>query len=261
MISRCTMILLSSVAVGCGAASPRDDEQPQAELARMTVQKQAEVRHGLIETLLASKAYGSAIPLINQALRQNPKDARLYTYRATVLRERGRLEQSLLVYQTAIELKPTLASAYAGQGIVLNLLGRHADATTAHREANRLVKGSSRWLNNLGFSLFLERKYEAAARVYEQAIGIDARLGIAFVNLGFALAAMGKLEDAKRAFGEVLNQGQILNNLALAKEIVGDPKAARRLYEEAIMLDPQNVEAADNLDALTKETTVIKEQP
>ena len=261
MIKALAILLLGGLALGCGASNPRKDDSSQAELARMTPQKQAQVRHGLIETLLASKAYGSAIPLINQALRQSPKDARLHTYRATVLRERGRLEQSLLVYQTAIDLQPRLAKAYAGKGIVLNLLSRHAEATKAHREANRLVKGSSRWLNNLGFSLFLERKYPEAAQVYEEAIGIDARLGIAFVNLGFALAAQGKIAEAKRAFGEVLNQAQTLNNLALAKEVVGDPEAAKRLYQQAIMLDPQNIEAADNLDALTNENSVTKETP
>ena len=80
-----------------------------------------------------------------------------------------------------------------------------------------------------------------------------------FVNLGFAFAAKDQIEKAKRAFTQVLSEAETLNNLALAKELKGDADAARQLYEQALITDPKNTEAASNLDSLNTDSVTSKE--
>ena len=81
-----------------------------------------------------------------------------------------------------------------------NLLGEHGEATTSHQSAVKLSPDDGGMLNNLGFSLYLEKKYADAEAAYERAIRANPNLKIAYVNLGFALAAQNKSEPAERAF-------------------------------------------------------------
>ena len=60
----------------------------------------------------------------------------------------------------------------------------------------------------------------------------------------------GKDEAALSAFRQALTDAEALNNLALAKELVGRPDDARRLYRDALEADPKLREALDNLSAL-----------
>ena len=259
MIKRLCIVLSVLTLVGCGGRPSTQTDEGQIELAKLTPKKRTQVRHSLIDTLISNKAYDSAVPLINQALREAPKDARLHMYRATVLRARGRLEQARAVYETSLKFEPKLAQAHAGLGIVLNMLGQHESATEAHQRATMIAKGYGPWLNNLGFSLYLEKKYDKAIAAYEAAIQADSRSPMTFVNLGFAFAAKDQIEKAKRAFTQVLSEAETLNNLALAKELKGDADAARQLYEQALLTDPKNTEAASNLDSLNTDPVISKE--
>ena len=139
------------------------------------------------------------------------------------------------------------------------MLGQHESATEAHQRATMIAKGYGPWLNNLGFSLYLEKKYDKTVAAYEAAIQADSRSPMTFVNLGFAFAAKDQIEKAKRAFTQVLSEAETLNNLALAKELKGDADAARQLYEQALMTDPKNTEAASNLDSLNTDSITSKE--
>ena len=57
----------------------------------------------------------------------------------------------------------------------------------------------------------------------------------------------------------MLSEAETLNNLALAKELKGDADAARQLYEQALLTDPKNTEAASNLDSLNTDPVISKE--
>ncbi|MEE2758159.1 MAG: tetratricopeptide repeat protein [Myxococcota bacterium] len=256
---RLISVLMVYYCLGCGGGPDTRSSSGVPEVGQLTPEKRTSVRHSLIKTLLDSHAYDSAVPLINQALKDVPNDARLHGFRATVLRERGRLEQALSVYTLALKFDPKLAEAHAGRGIVLNLLGQHDKATRAHQRATKLTPDHSARLNNLGFSLYLQRNYQEAVDAYEAAIKVDSRARVTFINLGFALAALGQEAKAKRAFGQVLDEAGILNNLALAQELKGDPNAARTLYKQALITDPKNQDAAQNLEALGAESSAQKE--
>jgi Flp pilus assembly protein TadD len=96
---------------------------------------------------------------------------------------------------------------------------------------------------------------------YEDAIRYDPRLRIAYINLGFAFAAQDEIEQSRRAFAQVLTKAEVLNNLALAKELRGDPKGARALYKRALITDPKHQAASQNLEAMGVEKHVTQETP
>ena len=61
---------------------------------------------------------------------------------------------------------------------------------------------------------------------------------LAYVNLGFALAAQAKEKDARRAFEQVLKPGEVLNNLALAAEMRGVQKRLENCIRKRLPTSP-----------------------
>ncbi len=235
----------------CGGSTPRADSE--TSLKTLKPDEQRSLRADLIETMVEEGAYDSAVPLLRQAMLEERNSPQLHYLLATVLRERGRLEQSVLEFQTALRLNPTYAKAHGGLGMSHNLLGQHKQATVAHQSAVKYGRGDAQLANNLGFSLYLESKFKAAVEAYENAIRIDPNLRVAYVNLGFALAAQGLKAKAERAFSQVLQPAEVVNNLAIAEELRGNPEAAKQLYGQALTMKPGFKDALSNLSAAQKD--------
>ena len=251
MISRFPLwVACMSLLMACGGAPSRTTTD--TGLKDLKPEQKPALREALIQTMIDAQAYDSAVPLLRQALAETPKSARLHCMLGTVLRERGRYEQAMGEFKIALGLAPRLSEAHGGLAMTYNLLGRHAEATKAHRSAVALHQRSARLLNNLGFSLYLEGKFADAAAAYEKAVHADPNLSLAYVNLGFALAAQNKMKAAERAFSQVLKPAAILNNMALAQELRGNPDGARSLYQQAVGLDPGLDEAITNLSAVER---------
>ena len=97
--------------VACGGGPEATDASDMPDL---TPQKRKTVRQALVQTLVEKKAYDSAVPLLNRALQEEPKNAQLYAFRATILRERGRLEEARKEFLKSIELDPRNPSSSWG---------------------------------------------------------------------------------------------------------------------------------------------------
>lgn len=64
----------------------------------------------------------------DQAVRQDPKDARVYHNRGNAYRRSGRYHNALLDYNQAIRLAPEMADAYAGRAFAYTLLSKDKEA-------------------------------------------------------------------------------------------------------------------------------------
>ena len=81
-----------------------------------------------------------------------------------------------------------------------------------------------------------------------------------YVNLGFSLALLSQEDEAKKVFGQVLRAGEVLNNLALARELRGDEQGAVKLYAEALDANPRLEVAQDNLEAVRQQIKEDKKE-
>jgi Flp pilus assembly protein TadD len=239
---------------GCTATSQQVDPVADWEPA-----KKKDIRVSLIKTLIDSKAYTSSVPLLRQALSEHPKDPRLHYLMGTVLRERGLYNKAIVSFEHAIKLAPRFGQAFSGLAITLNMQDKHGAALLLHRKAVDLSPKDARLQNNLGFGLSLLSRYSEAVKSYEAALALDPNMRSAYVNLGFSLGLMGKTEAARTAFLQVLRGAEVLNNLALIKELRGDQQGAINLYKEALATQPGLAMARENLDAVESEIHDIKE--
>lgn len=87
----------------------------------------------------------------------------------------GRHADGLALYRKALEAQPDMPEAHLAAGIVLDLMGRYAEArrhlTTAIEKAPEELKGTV--LNAMAISYAFERRAADAAQYYEQAFDRD----------------------------------------------------------------------------------------
>lgn len=91
-----------------------------------------------------------AMAVYNQAVRHDPKNARVYNLRADAYRRAGRYHLAINDYNKAVRLAPQLAESYAGRAFAYTLLSKDEEA---QRDSERAIE--------LGFeSILLEREIE-----------------------------------------------------------------------------------------------------
>ena len=113
-----------------------------------------------------------------------------------VFKQTGRLEDSLIANQRAIEISPHDSEAYSNLGITLQGLGRLEDAETSYKKAIAINPGYADAHYNLGITLQALGRLEEAETSYKKAIAIKPDYAEAHSNLGITLQELGRLEDA-----------------------------------------------------------------
>lgn len=223
-------VLVASV--GC-AASKAHMRRAQREGEMLRVE--------LAETYIQKGAYDAAVPLLQRAIAEHPRDAKIRMLYGTVLRERGLYPQAERELRLAVKLARRYPAAWAGLGLLYDLMRRPADAEKAHRTAVRLSPRNATYWNNLGFSLYVAGDTDGAIAALEEALSIDPSLTIAYNNLGFAYGRRGDFEAAERCFRTAGGEGPAKVNLALIYEENGDTETAETLRREAFDIDPDLV--------------------
>lgn len=187
----------------------------------------------LIPRLLRSGDPAGALKLIDEALAQAPRDARLWTLRGLALTQMERVEESLAAYRKALSLEPAYLPALQGAAqieyrtrspeaqrtlggilavdpanvVAHAMLGTLAydrqDCTTAlghFQRADAAIRGNPQALWQAAHCLFVDGRPADAAERFEQLLdagGFDARLAdLVGFNLALSLHTAGRHERA-----------------------------------------------------------------
>lgn len=203
-------------------------------------------RKRLTLELVDKRDWTHAFFYADQLHREAPKDAEVLVLRGTIYRERGLPAEAEADLKEAIQLDD-LPEAHAALGIMYDMTQRGELAEPHHQRAVQLAQGNPAYLNNLGFSLFLRKRYKEAIAAYQRAVRMSPVTPRIRTNLGFAYAAEGDFPRAAREFEMGAPPADAKNNLGLAYERKGDLTNAYALYIEALRLDPRCSPARANL--------------
>jgi len=152
--------------------------------------------------------------------------------------------------------RSALAASAIGLAVLLVLTWRqipvwHSDETL-WRHAVALDPASGVARSNLGTALTAERRYEEATQLLERAAALRPGYAEAWNNLGLALAPQpGRLPEAADAFRRALavrpRFGEAWNNLGVALATQGQTDGALEAFAKATVADPSSAEARNNL--------------
>jgi Flp pilus assembly protein TadD len=157
-----------------------------------------------------------------------PLDAEAHNNLSITLNELGRLEEAEVSYRKAIKLKPDYAEAHNNLSITLKELGRLEEAEVSYRKAIKLKPDYAEAHNNLGNTLKELGRLEEAEVSYKKAIKLKPNYAEAYYNLSNNLSYMNDLEKEINALKSLLKSNEndfrliAAVNLAICNFLEGD---------------------------------------
>ena len=183
-----------------------------------------------------SAQYVEAETLALSITKQFPEHQFSWKVLGAVLKQTGKLSESLIANQKSIKLNSKDAEVHNNMGASLNELGRFEDAEESYRKAIALKPDYADAYNNLGNTLKELGKLEAAEASYRQAINLKSDFAEAYSNLGATLKELGKLKEAEASFRQAINLksnfAEAHNNLGKLLMIIGQHREG--INEETI---------------------------
>ena len=176
-----------------------------------------------------------------------------------VFKQTGRLEDSLIANQRAIEISPHDSEAYSNLGITLQGLGRLEDAETSYKKAIAINPGYADANYNLGITLQELGRLEDAESSYKKAIAINPGYADAHYNLGITLQALGRLEEAETSYKKAIaikpDYAEAHSNLGITLQELGRLEDALTTVIKSIKIKP-TLEAKNLFVQITKQIDV-----
>jgi len=128
-----------------------------------------------------------------------------YEKRGDIFVARKMYREAVDAYQQAIKEDPRDARLYNKLGISYHRQEMFGQARRSYEEASRLDSKYSEAVNNLGTIYFAERRYKRAQQTYEKALKITPDSASVYSNLGTAFFARRRYKQATEAYMKALD--------------------------------------------------------
>ncbi len=127
------------------------------------------------------------------------------------------------------------------------------DSSSLYEHTLKVTRSNPLIHNNLGAALAAQGKLDQAVAHYAEALRLNPDYVEAHYNLGIALAAQGKMDEAVAHFAQVMSlrpdYAKAHNNSGRALEVQGKLNQAVDYYNEALRLNPDYAKVHYNLGA------------
>ncbi|MDA9721885.1 tetratricopeptide repeat protein [Luminiphilus sp.] len=194
---------------------------------------------------------------MQSAVTLSPQDAEAHNNLGNTLKELGRLGESEASYRQAIALKPDFAEAHSNLGNALKELGRLDEAEACFRQAIALKNDIADAHYNLGVMCQELGRLDEAEATYKQAIALKNEYVDAHNNLGNTLKELGRLDEAEASYRQVIalkpDFAEAYSNLGNALTALGRLDEAEACFRQAIALKSDYAEAYNNLGGTLQE--------
>ncbi len=164
---------------------------------------------------------------------------------------RGDVDQAMAAYADALKRDRRRADACQRLAILHDGRGEFRQSADLYRQAIEASPGNAEIFCDMGYSLYLQRRWAESEQNLRQAIALDPGSARAHNNLGLVLGIDRRAEEAVAEFRKAGNdEAAARNNLALALTLDGRWDEARAQYQRALAANPAAPEARDRLKEL-----------
>ena len=192
-----------------------------------------------------------------------PKHRFAWKVLAAVLKQKGRINESLIVSQKSVKLDPQDAGAHYNLGVTLQELGRLKEAEASYRQSITLKPKLAEVHHNLGVILQEQGRFKEAEASYRQSITLKPDLAQTHHSLGNVMIKQGRLKEAEASYRQAIKLkpdfAKAHNNLGNIMINQGRLKEAEASYRQAIKIKPDLAQAHSNLGVIMRELGRLEE--
>jgi tetratricopeptide (TPR) repeat protein len=215
-------------------------------------------------TIERNRQYRTPLDLWTDAALNVPANPRASYNLANELLKAGRTREAAEQYRRVLQTAPRYARAKANLGNALIDLGQVAEGVRELREALEIDAADDRGVfrpgelaaeratthYNLGNGLLKLGDVSGAVAQYEQSLMLAPDFSPALSNLGILAFQDGRYDEAvayfRRRVATLPNDAESRGQLALALSRTGQSREARSKYEQALRLDPRQINTLGN---------------
>jgi Flp pilus assembly protein TadD len=159
--------------------------------------------------------------------------------------------QAITAYKDALRLDPSRADAGLRLAILYDKEGKFTESLPLYQKALAAYTGNPDIFCDMGYSLYLQRRYGEAETNLRQALALAPEHVRAHTNLGLVLAHSGQPEEAVAEFRRAgCTEADAQINLAFALTLENNWAEAGRRYEMALAVDSSSTAARKGLQEL-----------
>ncbi|MEK9722966.1 MAG: sulfotransferase [Rhodospirillaceae bacterium] len=178
--------------------------------------------------------------------------------KAFALHQAGKLAKAIAEYRRLLRQRPDDPTLLAYAGLACFEAGRLPEARRHLTRKLDVAGDDPEVLNLLGMVESKSGQREAALAAYRRAVAVAPTFVRAWNNMGSEFRAMGALNEARKAFAQVLetDAGNVFAAESLAEVLVdmGDDFTAAALYDDLSRRDPGNAGYHGRIASLTQHT-------
>ena len=168
-----------------------------------------------------------------------PKHRFAWKVLAAVLKQTGRINESLIVSHKSVQLDPQDAKAHYNLGIIQQELGKLKEAEESYRQTIKIKPDLAQAHNNLGVIMKELGRLEEAFSAFVQAINLNPEITDAYANLALVIKNIKFTSSNIKLYPlliQLINNGNYVRPLDLAPSILSllkhDPLIKNLLLEE-----------------------------
>ncbi len=169
-----------------------------------------------------------------------------------ILLQRGRVDEAMVHYQQALQIKPDSVEACYHLGNALFQKGNLDEAIAQYQQALQNKPDFAEACYNLGNTLFQKGRVDEAMVYFQKALKITPDFAEAHINLGNALLQKGRVDEAIAQYQQALqitpDNAKAHNNFGSALLQKGRLNEAITHYQKALQITPDNAAVRSNLD-------------
>ncbi len=250
------VIPLGALWIGQARSKTPEVEQTARIAADLPNGARAHWKYGF--ALHKAERLGEAAEQYRIAVRLNPKEKEVHYHLGQILVAQSQLNEGRGELEEALRSEPRNGEFHSEYGYVLQLLGQKDEAGVEFEKATRLAPKSGRVHYDYAMFLFREGKVDQAITEFQTALKYSPNQPEAHYHLGRAFFVKGDFEGAKVHYLETARldpKAPVHSGLGAAYFRLGQTSEAIAQFREALRLNPDDAEAAENLRfALTTQT-------
>ncbi|KAH8822920.1 cell division control protein 16 [Flagelloscypha sp. PMI_526] len=217
---------------------------------------------------LCTKKWGAARQYFSKTSLMDPRFAPAWIAFGHTFALEGEHEHAVVSYSSCARMFPASHLPLTFVGMEHLMLAHHGLAEEALNAANTMCDSDPLLMNERGAMAFWQNDFQQAAELFQKALDTakvttasSGTWATTFLNLGTALRKLGRYEESKRSYDQVLlvdpKNVQALVHMGIVNHLMGNIADSILCYHEALAIEPINPHAVELLSLAMESSALV----